>query len=363
MFDYKELKSLHLEITNLCQAACPMCTRNIQSGLKNPLLRDAEWTLEDYKTILPKDIITQLEKIMFCGNFGDPLLNDDLIGMCEYTRSINPSITIRIHTNGSLRNKEWWRKLASVLPKNHQVIFAIDGLKGTHELYRINTSFDKIIENAKEFIAAGGKAEWAYLRFKHNQDQVEEARIMAKELGFETFVMKDSSRFLITNTFDVLDKDGKPTHQLQSSDYSNLNLISEDIIKNYRLMVDDSEITCYVQQVKEVYIDAHMTVMPCCWVGALPYIYRESNQTIGKIRDEIYQEYNNLLAALGGKDRLDASKNHLRDIINSAEYQTVWQRYWSEQKMITCARSCGVSKRAAVSRPNEQFITRENLSQ
>ena len=361
MFDYKDLRYLHLEITNLCQAACPMCTRNIHSGLKNPLIKETSWTIEDYKKILPNDTILQLEKIMFCGNFGDPLLNDNLLDMCEYTVKINPNIEIRIHTNGSLRNKEWWKNLAAVLPKNHQVIFALDGLKDTHELYRINTSFDKIIENAKNFIDAGGNAEWAYLRFKHNQDQVDEARELAKNIGFKTFVMKDSSRFVMSNKFDVLDKNSIVTHQLQASDYSNLNLISEDIIKNYKKIVKDSEISCFVQQVKEVYIDAYMTVMPCCWIGALPYIYSESNHIIAKIRAEINEEYKNLLKDLGGKDRLNAKKNHLKDIINSVEYQTVWKKYWNEEKMITCARSCGIFKSVSISIPNEQFITREDL--
>lgn len=362
MFDSKNLEAVHLEITNLCQAACPMCTRNIHSGLKNPLLKECEWSLDDFKTIFLVSLIKQLKKIMFCGNFGDPLLNDNLIDMCAYAADINPKIEIRIHTNGSLRNKDWWSKLARTLPKNHTVIFAIDGLQGTHELYRIGTKFEKIIENAKEFINNGGQAEWAYIRFKHNQDQVEEAKALATALGFKMFVMKDSSRFLMTNKFDVFDKTGKTVYQIQASDYSNLKLIDNNIIEHYREYVDGSDIKCYVQEVKEVYIDAYMHMYPCCWVGSLPYIPKESNDLIGKIREEITGEFYELVESLGGFDLIDARKKSILDIIDSNGYQTVWQKYWHEKKMIVCARSCGTFSKDPIAKPNDQFITRNDLS-
>jgi MoaA/NifB/PqqE/SkfB family radical SAM enzyme len=77
MFALADLKSLHLEITNRCQAACPMCSRNHHGGLDNILMKNSDWSLKDFQNIvLP--VADQLIKINFCGNFGDPLLNINL---------------------------------------------------------------------------------------------------------------------------------------------------------------------------------------------------------------------------------------------------------------------------------------------
>jgi MoaA/NifB/PqqE/SkfB family radical SAM enzyme len=52
MFALADLKSLHVEITNRCQAACPMCSRNYHGGLDNVLIKNADWSLDDFKNIV-----------------------------------------------------------------------------------------------------------------------------------------------------------------------------------------------------------------------------------------------------------------------------------------------------------------------
>ena len=158
MFKFSELKDIHLEITNNCQASCPMCSRNRNGGLANPLIKLNNWSLEDFKTIMTPEVLNQVNGFFFCGNFGDPILNKQLIDMCRYSTEINPNLNIRIHTNGSARTTTWWSSLAKALPKKHTVVFALDGLSDTHSIYRIGTSFENIIENARAFIAAGGIA-------------------------------------------------------------------------------------------------------------------------------------------------------------------------------------------------------------
>lgn len=169
MFNFKDLKDIHLEITNRCQASCPMCSRNVHGGLENPLIKNNDWTINDFKHIMSSEVLRQITGFYFCGNFGDPIINNDLIEMCQYSTGTNPDLYIRIHTNGGARNKQWWKDLAKALPPSHNVIFAIDGLADTHSLYRVGTDFNKVLENAKAFINAGGTAEWAFIKFKHNE--------------------------------------------------------------------------------------------------------------------------------------------------------------------------------------------------
>lgn len=361
MFKFNELRQVHLEITNNCQASCPMCTRNIHGGIDNPLIEIENWTLERYKTIFTSELLNQLEAVYFCGNYGDPLMNNDLLDMIEYSVSINQSIAIRVHTNGSLRSKSWWTRLAEVMPKDHNVIFALDGLEDTHSLYRIGTNFEKVIENARAFILAGGTAEWAYIRFKHNEHQVDRARQLAKELGFQTFVMKDSSRWVGGTQFPVYNKNKEVTHYLEPSQYSEIKFIDKKVIDNYKQIVTATEIQCYSLKTKEIYITAQGLVFPCCWLGMIPYASIDHEADLAPIRTEILKQYYELVEKLGGNNSINAELHSVKDIINSDAYQSVWTEFWTTNKLITCVRSCGVMP-DVFSTPKQQDITTDTLS-
>ena len=74
-------------------------------------------------------------------------------------------------------------------------MFGIDGLEDTNHIYRQGTVFKQIIRNVKAFIQAGGRAQWDFIVFKHNEHQVEKAGELSKKLGFEIFSIKRSNRF------------------------------------------------------------------------------------------------------------------------------------------------------------------------
>ena len=355
MFKFNQLENIHLEITNRCQASCPMCSRNIHGGLENPLIKNQDWTITDFKQILTTEVLQQLKGFYLCGNFGDPIINNDLIDMCSYSRDVNPNLNIRLHTNGGARNTDWWKKLAKAMPQNHNVIFAIDGLADTHSLYRVGTSFNKVLENAKAFISAGGTAEWAFIKFKHNEHQQDAAEALAKTHGFASFTYKDSARFVATEQFPVYDADGNTTRYLEPPTGSKINLITQDIIDNYKDIVDASEIDCYVKQTKEIYIDAYKKIMPCCFLASIPYNYAATNDATKPIRLEIEQQYADLINDLGNTNALEYT---VQSVIDSDAWQTVWHKYWGTEKLITCARTCGVNK---LSKPKDQFIKHTEL--
>jgi MoaA/NifB/PqqE/SkfB family radical SAM enzyme len=332
-----------------------MCSRNYHGGLENPLIKIQEWSLQDFKKIINREVLDQIEHIYFCGNFGDPLLNDNLLDMCKYVKD-NSDVAIRIHTNGSLRTDKWWKDLVKCLPKEHFVIFGIDGLEDTHSRYRIGTDYNKILKNAKAFINAGGRAEWAYIVFEHNQHQVHEAKKIAAEFGFNRFTTKNSSRFVADDKFEVYDKSGNTIDTLKPPTDTVIKFLDKKTIDNYKKIVEQTEIDCYVLKDNEVYIDAYKNLMPCCFLAATPYNYSIKENYIYGVKQHALEQYNELVSDLGVINTLQKS---VKDIIDSHEYQTVWKDYWTTKKLITCARTCGKNH---LSKPLDQFVEKEVLN-
>lgn len=352
MFKFNKLRNLELEISNNCQAGCPMCPRNIHGGLPNPYLKLNDWTLDDFKTIVNDEVLETIESILFCGSFGDPLVNKDFLDMIRYVNDKKPSIAITIHTNGSLKNKQWWRELAEALPKKHDVYFALDGAcHETHVLYRVGTSFSKIIENAREFIEAGGQATWNFLRFKHNEHEVERAREISKEVGFSKFSVKDTRRFE-SDKHAVLDRNGNVTHFLELPEQNKNGVVNMKAIKQTENQWRTSdEIFCYAKEYKSVYINANKTVIPCCVKGSFidmsfdTDIRQEHNllheYSVNPLGDKIKQEELELIKELGGFDKLDPTIRPLKDIIDSDIWQTLWDTHWKNYTATSCSLMCG----------------------
>jgi len=349
MFKFDALECIHLEISNRCQASCPMCPRNIHGGIKNPSLKINDWSYEDFIHIISPEVLLQIKKLNFCGSFGDPIMNNDLIKMCEYIKTTSPNTRVEIHTNGSARPLSWWKQLAESLPQNHIVEFALDGLADTHSLYRVGTNWNTVIANAREFMAAGGNAIWMFIRFKHNEHQVEAAKHLSHEYGFIEFKLKDTRRFE-TSKFKVVDKQGNVTHYLEQPTDSRIRLVNRKDLETYKEWKQQDKIDCFALNANEVYIDACYTVMPCCILAAFIYtnydktileeydLYHEySNVTIGsKIKNQVY----GFIETLGGFDNVNVVKKSLRDIIDTDVWQTLWTDNWKTGGSIGCTVLC-----------------------
>lgn len=371
MFKFEQLKAAHIEITSNCQASCPMCARNIHGGIVNPHLTIASWKFEDYRRIFKEDVLRQMEFIRFSGNYGDPMLNDDLIDMIEYTTWANPNINIRIHTNGGARKPEWWARLAKAMPEVHDVYFALDGLEDTHHIHRIGTKYETVIRNAKSFIDAGGNAVWIYLLFKHNQHQAEEVERRAKELGFARFVARKSLRFFGDSKFKVIDKEGTITHYLEPADDHGVTFKDIDYCKNHKKLLDEVTVNCPVLQNKEIYIDAWQRVYPCCFlgIGAEFPVWNDLGKPLEELKDFVEMNKKVVQQKKDFNNRVKtnmanyASVYSLEQILNGEVWSSIdWHKeYWGNDKMLICAETCGESPEFRLAKPNDQYYKRELL--
>jgi MoaA/NifB/PqqE/SkfB family radical SAM enzyme len=378
MYRYNEIKTVHLEITENCNASCPMCARNINGGEDNPHLKGNELSLEDCKTIFTPDFIAQLDRMYMCGNFGDPISAKDTLEVFAYFRENNPKMNLCMYTNGSAKKPEWWTNLAKAMGKNAYVVFSIDGLEDTNHLYRQNTIWNKIIENAQAFIDAGGRARWDYIVFAHNEHQVEQAEQLSKDMGFEKFQYKKSARFfsntsgttkevhqatnrkgnktallqaptnakyrngILDKLSSVLGKDDTvkylPSKQAEAIQIQSPQRFNLDTSKKSKmeLELDSAEITCKVAEEKSVYISAEGIVQPCCWTAGQMYVWYHNPRGT-----QIWQAIDKV-----GIDNISAKQTPLKDIIDGMYFQDVIPNSWdkpscAEGKLSVCAKTCG----------------------
>jgi MoaA/NifB/PqqE/SkfB family radical SAM enzyme len=317
MYNIEDIKVLHLEITSKCQASCPMCARNIQGGIQNPFLKNHEIDYDTFVKWFSKDFISQLNKIYLCGNYGDPIVAKDTLKIFEYIRQNNLTCDLSMNTNGSAKDQSFWSSLAAL---NVTVRFGIDGLEDTHKKYRIGTDWNKIINNAKTFISAGGIAIWDMLVFKHNENQVEECKKLSNDLGFVQFVPKHTSRFKETS-LTVLDNKGFKIDELFPTERS---LDYKDKIVSHSKKID-----CKALEEKSLYVSANGNVTPCCWTDL------EFSPHHNPSRVDIYFR-------IGPSPNLHI--NSLSDIFN-LDYFSKIKNFWKCDPLRECSKQCGTFKK------------------
>ena len=252
-----------------------------------------------------------------CGNLGDPIVSKDTLEIYQHLRAVNPRIGLAMHTNGSAKDKEWWRKLAKV---NVKVTFGLDGLKDTNHLYRISTDFDKIIGNANAFIEEGGFAKWHMLVFKQNEHQVETAEQMSKDLGFKIFTTKHTSRFK-KDYLQVIDEKGNPLHKLEPTQKS------ADMIPLIEQSQQETKptIVCKAVKNKQLYVSACGNVSPCCWLD-MEWIPPMQDSRIDYM--ERIGEFPNL------------NTSSLQEIFDGGYFDKIEQT-WGHTPLQECGKQCG----------------------
>ena len=104
---YKNLRSVHLELSTLCNSICPWCPRYVDfSPNVNPNIVEGAYTLERFKRHFPRDFIQQIEFWTFAGDYGDPCTCPEILDIIEYILSIK-DCNIQINTNGGMKNTKF----------------------------------------------------------------------------------------------------------------------------------------------------------------------------------------------------------------------------------------------------------------
>ena len=247
-----KIRQLTTELTFRCNAKCPACHRQKPLRIN---LNDAKYTvsLDKFKQLFNPELLQNLEWLMLNGNFGDSIMNKEFREIISYVKS--QGTRLKIHTNGGIHSTDYWSDVGNILTKDDIINFDLDGLSDTHHIYRINTQYEKVLENATSVINnTQAQVHWKYIVFEHNKHQVEEARKIAKQTGFTTFSTVKTSRDVFAP------KTGQFVHSKKTKEYQQA----------------ERKIHCVWDSWGKWYIAPDGLVFRCCWTGGHYYDQGES---------------------------------------------------------------------------------------
>ena len=191
---YKNI-NIWLDLCTHCNAGCPQCHRTDPNGLKKqswlPLI---QWSLDMFKKAFPIESLNLIYEFQICGTWGDPIMNKDIYKICEYVIK-NSECLVTLNTNGSLRDEFWWYSLGHLCGDRLNVFFDVDGTtQEMHSLYRQNTNLQKILDNMKA-LSSHSNATVYTIKFKHNQDFIDDIQKLVSNYGCTEFYAVPSNRW------------------------------------------------------------------------------------------------------------------------------------------------------------------------
>jgi sulfatase maturation enzyme AslB (radical SAM superfamily) len=373
-FTLRNIRSFQIDHNSTCNLRCPQCARS-HNGALNPVLPIKQLPVEFYKKVFTPEFCAQLESVLFCGNYGDVIASTNIHDVVAYLREAGLA-RINIFTNGSLRDAKWFEEMAYLLRDSRgKVVFSVDGLADTNHLYRVGSDFGKIMENAQAFINAGGRARWDYLVFEHNEHQVEEAMALAKAMGFESFKVKKTNRFVqnknyqageaskTDNVFLPRQKSEQPAYKIavpKQEKYQADGVNSfEQIVKRHKSWegyINKTPIDCKALKERTMFIDFEGKLWPCTWLAAPEHFYGDDNIQKRQIL-QLIQRYGFTFNSL--------VENTFEEVMNHEWFNGGLADSWGSSmdsggnfKLMTCGRTCGNEYEfSSNSYPNRELVS------
>jgi MoaA/NifB/PqqE/SkfB family radical SAM enzyme len=353
MFKFDTIDEYQIEITTYCNAACPQCPRNINGQGINPFMPLTHLARNTIDQAFTAEHCQRLRQIFFCGSYGDPIMHPEFLDILKDFRRKNPTLWLYIHTNGGVHDPEYWSEIAKIMAGYGQIDFGIDGLEDTLHLYRKNVKYSKVIQNARAFISAGGRAQWNFIVFQHNQHQVKQVKTLAQEMNFFNVLIRKTGRFFnhatveemsswpVAGTDFVLEPPSDPVYR------NNSMMFLPDLKKQYpniKDYFDTTEIKCDSAQGKKVAINAQGVLLPCNFFNHNLYDARFHNGALPGANPLSHNGKKNQVRKFlekHGLDNLNINYHSLTEIFDN-KFWTELEASWTNQnRLFECAMTCG----------------------
>jgi MoaA/NifB/PqqE/SkfB family radical SAM enzyme len=360
MFDFETIDEYQIEITSYCNAACPQCPRNLNGHGINPYMPLSHLDRKILDQTFTTELCQRLRQVFFCGSYGDPIMHPDFLDILKDFRNKNPTLWLYIHTNGGVHDSAYWAEIANIMNGYGQIDFGIDGLEDTLHLYRRNVKYHKVIDNARSFIQAGGRAQWNFIVFQHNQHQVEAVQQLGKALGFFNVLIRNTGRFFDHRTITEMSQwpvENKHTVEYylkvpDKTEYRNKSMLCLSELKQQYPDIKDyfnqTKIVCDALKGRKVAISAEGLVLPCNFFTHNLYDrrFREPDTLPGSHMYSTVDNKNQVREFLEsyGLDKLNINHYSLKDIFDLAMWQDLvnsFDKELGQGRLFECAMTCG----------------------
>jgi MoaA/NifB/PqqE/SkfB family radical SAM enzyme len=353
MFQFDTISEYQLEITSYCNAACPQCPRNKLGVGINPYMPLTHLDRTVIDRAFDSNLCKQLKQVFFCGSYGDPIMHPEFLDILRDFRRKNPTLWLYVHTNGGVHEPDYWAEIASIMAGYGQIDFGIDGLEDTLHLYRKNVKYHKVIDNAQAFISAGGRAQWNFIVFRHNQHQVAQVQQIGQDMGFFNVLIRKTGRFLNHNTMEempvwpvanssyVLQPPSIPEYQNPSM--NNLPELKKQY-SNIKQYFDTTPIQCDALKGRKVAVNAEGLVLPCNFFNHNLYDARFRDNSLpgasflhqpngrNQVR-EFLEGY--------GLENLNIHHRSLQQIFDNNFWTDLVGSFTNNRRLFECAFTCG----------------------
>tara|TARA_B100002019_G_C21259557_1_gene595898 strand:+ start:373 stop:1419 length:1047 start_codon:yes stop_codon:yes gene_type:complete len=335
-----KIKTMELEITSDCNAACPGCARTLNADI----LEVQHFSLADLQRILPDERHIKDKDIRLCGVLGDPMIHPEIVEMVEYL--LTNGATVTISTNAGIGTEQMYYQLG-ILSKQFKSKFimqaCIDGHRETNHIYRVNTKFSVIERNLNAYAKnsykdIGHKNKWVFIVFDHNEHEIEAAKQHAHDLGMK-FLTRTGMRNSYYNWVAEIGKKNNKEKKVITTTGDKEHKRKDEVFKLDELIannkVDDNiikTVVCKYVHEGEIFISSKQEMWPCCflWDSA----FKNKENFLEKLSE--YQTGWNSLKT-----------NSIEQVMKHPYYEKVLEESWNPQHnkhMKRCIRTCASNK-------------------
>lgn len=179
-------RKMRLEASTVCQLKCPACPT--ATGATGKQLGVGTLKFENFKKLVDQNPhISEIE----LSNWGEILLNKDLIKIMAYAYKHNIVLTAGNSTNMNTASEEVLEALVKY--KFREMSVSIDGASPeTYKIYRVKGDFDRVISHVRtinkykaKYKSHYPRLKWQFIAFGHNEHEIGKARQMAAELNMD----------------------------------------------------------------------------------------------------------------------------------------------------------------------------------
>ncbi|MEE9558402.1 MAG: SPASM domain-containing protein [Candidatus Brocadiales bacterium] len=262
---YSYPAKITIESGNICQQSCPLCP----TGQRDTSAKKGFMSFDLYKNVV--DELHQDLYLIKLYNWGEPLLNAELVPMIEYAAS--KGILVKISTNLDV-DMDDERAKALLNSGVHKIYVSCNAVsKETYSVYHVDGNFDRVMGNLEKLAAmrselrSAAEIVWLFHLSRYNMHELEEARNKANKLGItlkQESMGPDMGREIFETTEEAVERDAR--------------WLPEDRKHGMAEKQKNRHFSCDLLWTETV-INWDGSVLPCCAVYSEKYAF-------GKIRED-----------------------------------------------------------------------------